>query len=374
MSRARGACSGPGDDRCRRRMVVIGGGRGGAGARAYSEFTQHFPRPGLGGARCRGDMARDGKAWPGRRLPPRGRRCAAVGVTNQRETVVVWDPETLETAARQAIVWQDRRTAALCRELLKEAGHERDDSAKDRAAPGSVLLRHQAPVDLRPDAPELDARARVGRRWPSAQSTRWLVARMTGGAVHATDPTNASRTLLFDLDDGDWNDELLGASGRAPPDPAGSAGQLGRLRRSPTEPRFGLEAPIGGVAGDQQAALYGQGCWEAGVGKCTYGTGAFLLLNTGERAGHRPAHGLLTTAACDAHGGPRLRPGGVDLRGGRRRSNGCGTAWGLLERRCRQRRAWPARSTAMTASTWSRRSSVWARLTGVPTRAAPSRD
>ena len=128
------------------------------------------------------------------------------------------------------------------------------------------------------------------------------MARLTAGAVHATDPTNASRTLLFDLDEGDWNDELLGVMGvprRVLPEVRPSSGDFGVTDGD----ALGIEVPVGGVAGDQQAALYGQGCWESGTGKCTYGTGAFLLFNTGtERVSSR--HGLLTTAACDARGGP----------------------------------------------------------------------
>ena len=119
--------------------------------------------------------------------------------------------------------------------------------------------------------------------------------------MHATDPTNASRTLLFDIGEGDWNEELLGLMGvprRVLPEVRPSSGDFGVASGA----ALGVEAPIGGVAGDQQAALYGQGCWEAGLGKCTYGTGAFLLLNTGERR-VPSGHGLLTTVACDARGG-----------------------------------------------------------------------
>lgn len=276
--------------------ALVIGADGAVLARAYSEFTQHFPRPGWVEHdaeeiwRVTADVA--GKAVAAART-----EIAAVGVTNQRETVVVWDPETLRPLHR-AIVWQDRRTAALCREL-KEAGHEE----MIRRRTGLLLDPYFSGTKLRwifDRHPELDARARAGELAVGTIDS-WLVARMTGGAVHATDPTNASRTLLFDLDDGDWNDELLGLLGvprRVLPEVRSSSGDFGITNGA----SFGLEAPIGGVAGDQQAALYGQGCWEAGVGKCTYGTGAFLLLNTGGRR-VSSAHGLLTTAACDAHGG-----------------------------------------------------------------------
>jgi len=276
--------------------ALVIGADGAVLARAYSEFTQDFPRPGWVEHdaeeiwRVTAGVAREAVAAARTEI-------AAVGVTNQRETVVVWDPETLRPLHR-AIVWQDRRTAALCREL-KQAGHE----GMIRRRTGLLLDPYFSGTKLRwifDRHPELDARARAGELAVGTIDS-WLVARMTGGAVHATDPTNASRTLLFDLDDGDWNEELLGLLGvprPVLPEVRSSSGDFGITDGA----SFGLEAPIGGVAGDQQAALYGQGCWEAGVGKCTYGTGAFLLLNTGGRR-VSSGHGLLTTAACDARGG-----------------------------------------------------------------------
>ncbi len=276
--------------------ALVIGADGAVLARAYSEFTQHFPRPGWVEHDAE-EIWRVTAGVAGEAVAAARTEIAAVGVTNQRETVVVWDPETLRPLHR-AIVWQDRRTAALCREL-KEAGHE----GMIRRRTGLLLDPYFSGTKLRwifDRRPELYARARAGELAVGTIDS-WLVARMTGGAVHATDPTNASRTLLFDLDDGDWNDELLGLLGvprRVLPEVRTSSGDFGITDGA----AFGLEAPIGGIAGDQQAALYGQGCWEAGVGKCTYGTGAFLLLNTGGRR-VSSAHGLLTTAACDSHGG-----------------------------------------------------------------------
>ena len=265
--------------------------------RAYSEFTQYFPRPGWVEHdaeeiwRVTSRVAREA-------LAAAGTEVAGVGVTNQRETVVVWDPETLEPLHR-AIVWQDRRTYDLCT-TLKDAGHEE----LIRRRTGLLLDPYFSGTKLRwlfEADPVLAARAQSGELAVGTIDA-WLVARLTGGAVHATDPTNASRTLLFDLDEGDWNDQLLGLMGvprRVLPEIRPSSGDFGVTRGE----ALGVEVPIGGVAGDQQAALYGQGCWEAGTGKCTYGTGAFLLFNTGrERVSSR--HGLLTTAACDAFGGP----------------------------------------------------------------------
>ena len=265
--------------------------------RAYSEFAQHFPRPGwvehdaeeIWTVTAR--VARDAIAAAGVEV-------GGVGVTNQRETVVAWDRETLKPL-RRAIVWQDRRTAGLCR-ALKEAGHEE----MVRRRTGLLLDPYFSGTKLRwmfDHDPELADRARSGTLAVGTIDT-WLVARLTGGAVHATDPTNASRTLLYDLDEGDWNDELLDlmtVPRRILPEIRPSSGDFGVTDGD----ALGIEVPIGGVAGDQQAALYGQGCWEPGTGKCTYGTGAFLLFNTGsERVSS--GHGLLTTAACDARGGP----------------------------------------------------------------------
>ncbi len=265
--------------------------------RAYSEFAQHFPRPGWVEHdaeeiwRVTAGVAREAIAAAGVEVD-------GVGVTNQRETVAVWDQETLEPL-RRAIVWQDRRTSGLCRGL-REAGHEE----MVRGRTGLLLDPYFSGTKLRwifDDDPDLAGRARSGAL-AAGTIDSWLVARLTGGAIHATDPTNASRTLLYDLDEGDWNAELLDLMAvprRILPEIRPSSGDFGVTDGD----ALGIEVPIGGVAGDQQAALYGQGCWEAGTGKCTYGTGAFLLFNTGaERVSS--GHGLLTTAACDARGGP----------------------------------------------------------------------
>ncbi len=263
--------------------------------RAYSEFTQHFPVPGrvehdaeeLWQATVR--VAREA-------LASAQADVAAVGIANQRETVVVWDAETLQPLHR-AVVWQDRRTAGMCREL-KAAGWE--DLVRRRT--GLLLDPYFSGTKLRwilDSDPSLAARAEAGEL-AAGTIDSWLVARLTGGAVHATDPTNASRTLLFDLDAGQWDDELLGLLGvprRILPEIRPSCGDFGTAAGS----ALGLDVPVAAVAGDQQAALFGHGCWAPGQGKCTYGTGAFLLLHTGsERPSPRP--GLLATAACGPAG------------------------------------------------------------------------
>ncbi|RMH11455.1 MAG: glycerol kinase, partial [Gemmatimonadetes bacterium] len=271
---------------------------GSVAGRAYSEFTQHFPRPGW----VEHDAA---EIWEVTRRvagealeAARGADVRAVGITNQRETVVLWDRATLEPVHR-AIVWQDRRTAPLCR-TLREAGHEE----RVRARTGLVLDPYFSGTKIRwilDERPELRARAEAGEL-AAGTIDAWLIARLTGGAVHATDPTNASRTLLYDLAEGAWSPELLdllGVPAALLPEVRPSRGDFGVTAGE----ALGLEVPIAGVAGDQQAALFGQGCWEEGLAKNTYGTGAFLLMHTGGRF-VPSAHGLLTTAACSLDGSP----------------------------------------------------------------------
>ena len=265
--------------------------------RAYSEFTQHYPRPGwvehdaeeIWAVTLR--AAREAIAAAG--VTP-----VAIGITNQRETVVVWDRATGEPLTR-AIVWQDRRTAPLCREL-REAGHE--PWVRERT--GLVLDPYFSATKLTwlfEHRPELRRRAEAGGLAAGTVDT-WLVWKLTGGRVHATDPTNASRTLLYGIGRLDWDDDLLSLFGvpRAVlPEVRPSSGSFGE-----TDPAFfGAPIPITGVAGDQQAALFGQGCWAPGLAKNTYGTGAFLLLHTGtERIAS--TRGLLTTVACGPRGEP----------------------------------------------------------------------
>lgn len=265
--------------------------------RAYSEFTQHFPRPGW--------VEHDPREiWEvTRRVAREALRAAAeadvrgIGITNQRETVVLWDPETLEPVHR-AIVWQDRRTADLCRQL-QEAGH----GPEVRRRTGLVLDPYFSGTKLRwllREHPGLRARAEAGELAAGTIDT-WLIARMTGGVVYATDPTNASRTLLYSLSNASWDPwllDLLGVPRALLPEIRASSGDFGVSRGD----CLGIEAPVAGVAGDQQAALFGQGCWSSGLAKNTYGTGAFLLMHTGDKI-VPSSHGLLTTAACGPEGG-----------------------------------------------------------------------
>ncbi len=219
---------------------------------------------------------------------------AAVGITNQRETTLVWDADTGEPLAN-AIVWQDTRTDALCRDLGGEAGADRF-----RAQTGLPLATYFSGPKLRwllDSVPGARARAARGAlKFGTVDS--WLIWNLTG--AHATDPTNASRTLLMNLATLDWDDELLAAIDipRAMlPAIVPSVGVIGEARG------VLAGAPVAAVLGDQQAALFGQACFAPGEGKCTFGTGAFLLVNTGARP-IASKSGLLTTIAAKIGDGP----------------------------------------------------------------------
>jgi glycerol kinase len=271
-------------------------------ARGYAEFRQYYPRPGWVEhlpediwqatlAACRQALDGAGAGNSSRRADGGG-PVTALGITNQRETAVVWDPSTL-AAPRHAIVWQDRRTARICEEL-REAGHEPRVNQLtglrlDPYFTGTKLtwLAANEPATL---AGLLDGSLVTGT------VDSYLIARLTGGARHVTDASNASRTLLFDITAGRWSAELcelLRVPARALPEVVPSTGVSGR-----TDPAafLGLDLPIAGVAGDQQAALFGQVCFAPGDAKCTYGTGSFVLANTG-RSVARPGNGLLSTVA-----------------------------------------------------------------------------
>lgn len=260
--------------------------------RAYREFTQHFPEPGwvehdaaeiwevthaVGG-----EALADAGVGPG--------ELAAIGITNQRETVVAWDRSTGEPLYR-ALVWQDRRTATRCDEL--RAGDHEDAI---RAKTGLVLDPYFSGTKIEwllENVAGLRERAQTGDVCFGTVDS-WLIYKLCGR--HATDPSNASRTLLYDIYAGQWDPELLdlfGVPAAALPEVVPSSGEIGH-----TDPeRFhGQSAAVAGVAGDQQAALFGQAALEPGLGKNTYGTGSFVLLNAGAEA-PEPRAGLLTTVA-----------------------------------------------------------------------------
>jgi glycerol kinase len=229
--------------------------------------------------------------------PPR-----AIGITNQRETVVVWDRATGRPLHR-ALVWQDRRTAERCRVLRAERG-----DAFIGGRTGLVWDPYFSATKvewLLKEVPGLRRRAERGEVVFGTVDA-WLVSRLTAGAALATDHTNASRTLLYNLAAGAWDRDLLALFGVPPetlPTIVPSAGIVGETDSE----YFGTRVPVAGIAGDQQAALWGQGCWTPGRAKCTYGTGAFLLSLAGSEARSGAGHGrLLRTVACDASGSPAL--------------------------------------------------------------------
>jgi glycerol kinase len=267
-------------------------------ARGYAEFAQHFPRPGwvehapeeiwqatLTATQVALDAAPDAVV-------------RAVGITNQRETAVLWDRQTL-AAPRRAIVWQDRRTSAIC-ERLESAGHgarvtELTGLRLDPYFTGTKLAW------LREHDPRAWAGVRSGQVAIGTVDS-YLVARMSNGVAHITDASNASRTLLYDIQQGTWSDELcelLGVPLTALPEVVSN---WGRLARTDPSVFLGIDAPISGMAGDQQAALFGQACFYVGDAKCTYGTGSFILVNTGTTL-QRSDAGLLSTVAWQSPDG-----------------------------------------------------------------------
>ena len=259
-------------------------GEGRVAGRAYSEFEQHFPRPGW--------VEHDAnEIWTVTRRVAieaitdagiQGAELDAIGITNQRETVVGWDPNTGKPI-HNALVWQDRRGSARCDELRAE-GRE-------------ALVRERTGLTLDPyfsgtKIESLLRNAEGVERAVFGTVDSWLLFKLTGR--HATDYTNASRTMLFDIRRLAWDEELCSMLGVDPerlPEPLPSAHVYG------TTSEFGGEVPVAGIAGDQQAALFGQACHAAGSAKNTYGTGSFVLLNTGSEA-PEPGEGLLATVAC----------------------------------------------------------------------------
>jgi glycerol kinase len=259
--------------------------------RGYREFTQYFPQPGWVEhdpeeiLRVTVDAAREAIAQAG--VTPAG-----IGITNQRETVVLWDRASLGSVA-PAIVWQDRRTAARCAEL-KAQGHE----SAIRKTTGLVLDPYFSATKLE----WLLARQRNPAGLACGTIDSWLVARLTSGRAHVTDHTNASRTMLYSLARGGWDDDLLSLFS-VPRDILPKIVKSSQVVGESDPAFFGSALPIAGIAGDQQAALFGQGCVRAGMAKNTYGTGAFLLEHTGSTRAHS-ASGLLATVACGPRGEP----------------------------------------------------------------------
>ena len=267
-------------------------------AKGYQEFAQHFPQPGW-------VEHSPEEIWQATLEATRaclkayeqvgGPELRALGITNQRETVLLWDRETLGSP-RRAIVWQDRRTADICTRL-RDAGHE-DRVAELTGLRLDPYFSGTKLVWIAEHEPNTWALVEDGR-YAVGTVDSYLIARMTRGTWHVTDVSNASRTLLFDLERGEWSEELCGLFGvptDALPEVVPSWGDGSTM--GTTDPRvfLGMELPIAGIAGDQQSALFGQTCFEVGDSKCTYGTGSFILTNTGSEVVRSDA-GLLSTAA-----------------------------------------------------------------------------
>ena len=257
------------------------------------EFPQHFPKPGW--------VEHDAlEIWDSQLRAARGvlekagasaGDVAAIGITNQRETAVVWDRASGEPI-HPAIVWQSRQTAPLCEELRSRGLED-----EVRARTGLVIDAYFSATKVRfilDAVPGAQERAERGELCFGTVDS-WLLYKLTGGEVHATEPSNASRTLVWNIRSGDWDDLLLGEL-RIPramlPEVVDSSGVMGTARAEV----LGSEIPVAGIAGDQQAALFGHGCVAPGSAKNTYGTGCFLLMNTGAEA-PVSENGLVTTVA-----------------------------------------------------------------------------
>jgi glycerol kinase len=261
-------------------------------AKGYQEFAQHFPQAGWV------EHAPE-EVWQATLEATRAvlrqvdaAELRAVGITNQRETIVLWDRETL-SSPRRAIVWQDRRTADICERLRAEGHEERVTELTglrlDPYFSGTKLMW------LAENEPHTWALVESGR-YAIGTVDSYLIARMTRGTWHVTDVSNACRTLLMDLASGEWSDELcrlFGVPRDALPDLVANWGEVGTTDAAAF---CGLSLPVAGIAGDQQSALFGQTCFEPGDAKCTYGTGSFILTNTGTSL-ERSDAGLLSTAA-----------------------------------------------------------------------------
>ncbi len=258
---------------------------------AQREFTQHFPRPGWVEHDPR-EIWNSQRATIDEVLARAGTdptEIAAIGITNQRETALLWDRASGEPMCR-AIVWQDRRTAERCATLRAE-GRETEVSRRT----GLLLDPYFSGTKLEwmlQNVPQARRRAQAGELAFGTVDS-WLVWQLTGGKVHVTDVSNASRTMLLGLESGDWDDEMLAMLGV----PRACLAEVVDSSSTIGEARIGdTGIPIAGIAGDQQAALFGQGCFEPGMAKNTYGTGCFLLMNTGDAPLHS-RHRLVSTIA-----------------------------------------------------------------------------
>ncbi|MBU4313132.1 MAG: glycerol kinase GlpK [Candidatus Omnitrophica bacterium] len=267
-------------------------------ASSYEEFRQYFPKPGWVEHEpeeiwqsVKNSIQKALKDLPKDSI-------AAIGITNQRETSVIWDKYTGKAVYR-AIVWQCRRTAERCNGLKKQKGAI-DFFRKRTGLPIDAYFSATKIEWILKNVPGAMAKARKGQLLFGTTDS-WILWKLTGGKAHATDYTNASRTMLFNIDDLKWDRSILkkfNIPGNMLPDVKSSSGIFGKSVKTG---RLEAGIPISGIAGDQQAALFGQACFEKGTVKNTYGTGSFILLNTGNT---RPVskHGLIATLGCGPKG------------------------------------------------------------------------
>ena len=263
-------------------------------ALAYQEFEQHYPRPGWVEHDAT-EIWRSVQITLSELMTAVEEPVAAVGIANQRETIVAWSRASSEPLSR-AIVWQDLRTSDRCEQLL-----EAEQLDQIRKVTGLVINPYFSGTKI--EWLLKNGGVESGPDLAFGTIDSWLIWKLTGGSTHVTDVTNASRTLLFDINKGCWADELcdlLGVPGTSLPEVLPSSGRFGTTADTTA---LGRGIPISGVAGDQQSALFGQACFEPGMTKNTYGTGSFVLMNVGT-ACPEPVDGLLTTVAWDLGDGP----------------------------------------------------------------------
>ena len=329
---------------------------------AQKEFTQYFPKPGW--------VEHDaGEIWSTmlgvaveamQKAGAEAADIASIGITNQRETTIVWDKNTGEPVYH-AIVWQCRRTSRYCDSLMEKGLTE-----SFRQKTGLVIDAYFSATKLKwilDEVPGVRERAERGELLFGTVET-WLIWKLTCGKLHVTDYTNASRTMMFNIHTLEWDDEILQELNIPKcmlPKPVPSSG----FYEYADPMHFGGEIKIAGAAGDQQAALFGQTCFASGEAKNTFGTGGFLLMNTGETP-VISRNGLVTTIACGPDGKVNYAlEGSIFVAGGSAMSWAC---W----KRPATPSIWPRRSRTPTAVTSCRPSPASARPTGTSTPAAPS--
>jgi glycerol kinase len=276
--------------------VLVVSAAGEITSRGYSEFEQHFPKPGW--VEHDPEQIWQATLRASRQALNTSQNIEAIGVSNQRETLVLWDRETLK-APRNAIVWQDRRTADIVQELkdknLEQVVRDKTGTNLDPYFTSTKLLWLQRNEPYVWQS-VVDGKTVIGT------VDSYLVARLTSGESHITDASNASRTQLCNIESATWDDELLTIFNVPRAALATIGRNYGNLAETDPQVFLGIKAPITGMAGDQQAALFGQSAFDAGDSKCTYGTGAFLLTNTGTKR-VSSSHGLITTIAWQSPDG-----------------------------------------------------------------------